>query len=94
MEAANAFPRFFAGQMTAAGKVRRRVPPFRRSLAHVLAALLPLPLSSPLRSQVPPAKVLVLEGLAAIQTAKNMGAVVHGRRRTWAPSSGPSTFGP
>ena len=30
MEAANASPRFFAGQMTAAGKVRRRVPPFRR----------------------------------------------------------------
>ena len=98
MEAANAFPRFFAGQMTAAGKVRRRVPPFRRSLAHVLAALLPLPLSSPLRSQAPPTKVFVLglgvAGLAAIQTAKNMGAVVHGRRRTWAPSSGPSTFGP
>ena len=30
MEAANVFPRFFAGQMTAAGKVRRRVPTFRR----------------------------------------------------------------
>lgn len=46
IEAANNFPRFFAGQMTAAGKV-------------------------------PPAKVLVLgvgvAGLAAIQTAKNMG---------------------
>jgi NAD(P) transhydrogenase len=49
IEAAQEFPRFFAGQMTAAGKV-------------------------------PPAKVLVLgagvAGLAAIQTAKNMGAIV------------------
>jgi NAD(P) transhydrogenase len=49
VEAAEAFPRFFAGQMTAAGKV-------------------------------PPAKVLVLgagvAGLAAIQTARNMGAIV------------------
>jgi NAD(P) transhydrogenase len=49
LEGANEFGRFFAGQMTAAGKV-------------------------------PPAKVLVLgtgvAGLAAIQTAKNMGAVV------------------
>lgn len=49
LEASNEFGRFFAGQMTAAGKV-------------------------------PPAKVLVLgagvAGLAAIQTAKNMGAVV------------------
>ncbi len=49
IEASNQFGRFFAGQMTAAGKV-------------------------------PPAKVLVLgtgvAGLAAIQTAKNMGAVV------------------
>ena len=49
IEAADAFPRFFAGQMTAAGKVA-------------------------------PAKVLVLgagvAGLAAIQTAKNMGAIV------------------
>jgi NAD(P) transhydrogenase len=49
IEAAESFPRFFAGQMTAAGKV-------------------------------PPAKVLVLgagvAGLAAIQTAKNMGAIV------------------
>ena len=46
IEAAEAFPRFFAGQMTAAGKV-------------------------------PPAKVLVLgagvAGLAAVQTAKNVG---------------------
>eukprot|EP00545_Synedropsis_sp_CCMP1620_P013199 CAMPEP_0119004496 /NCGR_PEP_ID=MMETSP1176-20130426/1171_1 /TAXON_ID=265551 /ORGANISM="Synedropsis recta cf, Strain CCMP1620" /LENGTH=1177 /DNA_ID=CAMNT_0006956203 /DNA_START=406 /DNA_END=3939 /DNA_ORIENTATION=- len=51
IEAAQAFPRFMAGQMTAAGKV-------------------------------PPAKVLVLgagvAGLAAIQTAKNMGAIVRG----------------
>mmetsp|Transcript_26098 Transcript_26098/g.84473 ORF Transcript_26098/g.84473 Transcript_26098/m.84473 type:complete len:1037 (+) Transcript_26098:388-3498(+) len=51
VEASNEFGRFFAGQMTAAGKV-------------------------------PPAKVLVLgggvAGLAAIQTAKNMGAVVRG----------------
>lgn len=49
IEAAGCFGRFFAGQMTAAGKV-------------------------------PPAKVLVLgggvAGLAAVQTAKNMGAVV------------------
>lgn len=49
IEAAQEFPRFFAGQMTAAGKV-------------------------------PPAKVLVLgagvAGLAAVQTAKNMGAIV------------------
>jgi NAD(P) transhydrogenase len=49
IEAAEAFPRFFAGQMTAAGKVS-------------------------------PAKVLVLgagvAGLAAVQTAKNMGAIV------------------
>lgn len=49
IEASNKFGRFFAGQMTAAGKV-------------------------------PPAKVLVLgtgvAGLAAIQTAKNMGAIV------------------
>lgn len=49
IEAAEQFPRFFSGQMTAAGKV-------------------------------PPAKVLVLgagvAGLAAIQTAKNMGAIV------------------
>jgi NAD(P) transhydrogenase len=49
IEAAEHFPRFMAGQMTAAGKV-------------------------------PPAKVLVLgagvAGLAAIQTAKNMGAIV------------------
>ena len=49
VEAAQAFPRFLAGQMTAAGKV-------------------------------PPAKVLVLgagvAGLAAIQAAKNMGAIV------------------
>lgn len=49
IEAAEHFPRFFAGQMTAAGKV-------------------------------PPAKVLVLgagvAGLAAIQTARNMGAIV------------------
>jgi NAD(P) transhydrogenase len=49
VEAANVYGRFFAGQMTAAGKV-------------------------------PPAKVLVLgggvAGLAAVQTAKNMGAVV------------------
>lgn len=49
IEAAQAFPRFMAGQMTAAGKVA-------------------------------PAKVLVLgagvAGLAAIQTAKNMGAIV------------------
>jgi len=49
VEASQEFPRFFAGQMTAAGKV-------------------------------PPAKVLVLgagvAGLAAIQTAKNMGAIV------------------
>ena len=49
VEAANVFGRFFAGQMTAAGKV-------------------------------PPAKVLVLgvgvAGLAAIQTARNMGAIV------------------
>lgn len=49
IEASQEFGRFFAGQMTAAGKV-------------------------------PPAKVLVLgagvAGLAAIQTAKNMGAVV------------------
>lgn len=49
VEAAENFPRFFAGQMTAAGKVA-------------------------------PAKVLVLgagvAGLAAIQTAKNMGAIV------------------
>jgi NAD(P) transhydrogenase len=49
IEAAEAFPRFFAGQMTAAGKVA-------------------------------PAKVLVLgagvAGLAAVQTAKNMGAIV------------------
>jgi NAD(P) transhydrogenase len=51
IEAAHAFGRFFAGQMTAAGKV-------------------------------PPAKVLILgagvAGLAAIQTAKNMGAIVRG----------------
>merc|ERR1719247_2459396 len=51
IEASNSFGRFFAGQMTAAGKV-------------------------------PPAKVLVIgtgvAGLAAIQTAKNMGAVVNG----------------
>ena len=50
IEAANEFGRFFAGQMTAAGKV-------------------------------PPAKVLVLgggvAGLAAVQTAKNMGAIVN-----------------
>mmetsp|Transcript_14302 Transcript_14302/g.34554 ORF Transcript_14302/g.34554 Transcript_14302/m.34554 type:complete len:865 (-) Transcript_14302:961-3555(-) len=49
IEAAENFGRFFAGQMTAAGKV-------------------------------PPAKVLVLgagvAGLAAVQTAKNMGAIV------------------
>lgn len=49
LEASNEFGRFFAGQMTAAGKV-------------------------------PPAKVLVIgtgvAGLAAIQTAKNLGAVV------------------
>lgn len=49
IEAAEVFPRFFGGQMTAAGKV-------------------------------PPAKVLVLgagvAGLAAIQTAKNLGAIV------------------
>lgn len=49
LEASNEFGRFFAGQMTAAGKV-------------------------------PPCKVLVIgtgvAGLAAIQTAKNMGAVV------------------
>lgn len=49
IEAAEQFPRFFAGQMTAAGKV-------------------------------PPAKVLVLgagvAGLAAVQTARNMGAIV------------------
>lgn len=49
LEASNEFGRFFAGQMTAAGKV-------------------------------PPAKVLVVgtgvAGLAAIQTAKNMGAIV------------------
>jgi NAD/NADP transhydrogenase alpha subunit len=49
IEAANEFGRFFAGQMTAAGKV-------------------------------PPTKVLVIgtgvAGLAAIQTAKNMGAIV------------------
>jgi NAD(P) transhydrogenase len=49
IEASQVFPRFFAGQMTAAGKV-------------------------------PPAKVLVLgagvAGLAAVQTAKNMGAIV------------------
>lgn len=49
IEASHHFGRFFAGQMTAAGKV-------------------------------PPAKVLVLgagvAGLAAIQTAKNMGAIV------------------
>lgn len=49
IEAAEHFPRFFAGQMTAAGKVA-------------------------------PAKILVLgagvAGLAAIQTAKNMGAIV------------------
>lgn len=49
VEASNEFGRFFAGQMTAAGKV-------------------------------PPAKVLVIgtgvAGLAAIQTAKNMGAIV------------------
>jgi NAD(P) transhydrogenase len=49
IEAADVFPRFFAGQMTAAGKVA-------------------------------PAKVLVMgagvAGLAAIQTAKNMGAIV------------------
>lgn len=49
LEAAEVFPRFFGGQMTAAGKV-------------------------------PPAKVLVLgagvAGLAAIQTAKNLGAIV------------------
>ena len=85
MEASNAFPRFFAGQMTAAGKVRCHVPPFRRvvgrapsltsspccslSLSHLLSA-----------RRSPPTKVLVLgvgvAGLAAIQTAKNMGAVV------------------
>jgi len=51
VEASNEFGRFFAGQMTAAGKV-------------------------------PPAKVMVLgggvAGLAAIQTAKNMGAIVRG----------------
>jgi NAD(P) transhydrogenase len=49
IEAAEVYPRFFAGQMTAAGKI-------------------------------PPAKVLVLgagvAGLAAIQTAKAMGAIV------------------
>ena len=49
IEASNSFGRFFAGQMTAAGKV-------------------------------PPAKVLVLgcgvAGLAAVQTAKNLGALV------------------
>ncbi len=49
VEASNEFGRFFAGQMTAAGKI-------------------------------PPAKVLVIgtgvAGLAAIQTAKNMGAIV------------------
>ena len=49
LEASNEFGRFFAGQMTAAGKV-------------------------------PPAKVLVIgtgvAGLAAVQTAKNMGAAV------------------
>ena len=49
VEASHAFGRFFAGQMTAAGKV-------------------------------PPARVLVLgagvAGLAAIQTAKNLGAIV------------------
>mmetsp|Transcript_6446 Transcript_6446/g.22794 ORF Transcript_6446/g.22794 Transcript_6446/m.22794 type:complete len:463 (+) Transcript_6446:79-1467(+) len=51
VEASNEFGRFFAGQMTAAGKV-------------------------------PPARVLVLgagvAGLAAMQTAKNMGAQVYG----------------
>merc|ERR1711871_318871 len=51
IEASNSFGRFFAGQMTAAGKV-------------------------------PPARVLVIgtgvAGLAAIQTAKNMGAQVFG----------------
>ena len=49
IEASNEFGRFFAGQMTAAGKI-------------------------------PPAKVLVIgtgvAGLASIQTAKNMGAIV------------------
>ena len=49
VEASNEFGRFFAGQMTAAGKI-------------------------------PPAKVLVIgtgvAGLSAIQTAKNMGAIV------------------
>jgi NAD(P) transhydrogenase len=49
VEASNEFGRFFAGQMTAAGKI-------------------------------PPAKVLVIgtgvAGLAAVQTAKNMGAIV------------------
>jgi len=53
IEASNEFGRFFAGQMTAAGKV-------------------------------PPAKVLVIgtgvAGLAAIQTAKNMGAIVRAVR--------------
>jgi len=51
IEAASQFPRFFAGQITAAGKV-------------------------------PPGKVLVIgggvAGLAAIQTAKNLGAIVRG----------------
>lgn len=85
LEASNRFGRFFAGQMTAAGKV----PPAKGELCKDLEedhgiclfnprSSLSVSFSSPHHQKTK--KVLVIgtgvAGLAALQTAKNMGAVV------------------
>ena len=85
IEAANEFDRFFAGQMTAAGKVcdssDGRTRPYI-PISDPSSSWLPCSIINSLLvfKKVPPAKVLVLgggvAGLAAIQTAKNMGAIV------------------
>ena len=74
IEAANAYGRFFAGQFTMAVRC-----PSKRPHAHS-SWLRCTDFALRWQGNVPPAKVLVIgagvAGLAAIQTAKGMGAIV------------------
>lgn len=70
IEAANYFPRFFTGQITAAGKVSSQQQQLKKTAMSRSNYVL----------QVPPAKILVIgggvAGLAAIGQARGMGAIV------------------
>ena len=76
IEAANNFPRFFAGMC----RVRCYLDKFYIIFPRLLPCVFIIAGQMTAAGKVPPAKVLVLgvgvAGLAAIQTAKNMGAIV------------------